>query len=125
MPRAVDEWAGKTPDAPPPPRVKERVLRAHENRCALTGREIRPGDAVQFDHRIPLGIGGLNVESNLQPVLAEPHKEKTRADAKVKAKASRGFKRHFGLTGAAKRPVPGSKNSPWKKCLDGSVERRQ
>jgi 5-methylcytosine-specific restriction enzyme A len=105
MPRDVKEWVGKTDDTPPPPRVKERILRAHGNRCAITGQDIRPGDPVEFDHIIALANGGANTESNLQPVIASAHKAKSREDMRVKAKSSRVFKKHMGIAGK-RRPIP-------------------
>ncbi|WP_333826842.1 HNH endonuclease [Pararhodobacter sp.] len=123
MPRAVEQWIGKTDDTPPPPRVKERILRAFGGRCAITGREFRPGDVIEFDHIIPLAIGGQNAEANLQPVTSEGHAQKTPHDLRAKAKASRVFKKRWGLAGP-KRIIPGSKASRMKKRIDGSVEFR-
>lgn len=95
--RSVPEWCGRSDDAMPPARVKDRIRERQENRCALTGREFRPGDTIHYDHKTPLWLGGANAEGNLQAVLAEPHKRKTAAEAAVKAKIDRTRKKHFGL----------------------------
>lgn len=50
MSRAVEEWIGKTADAPIPPRVKLRVFEAHGGRCHLSGRKIMPGELWECDH---------------------------------------------------------------------------
>lgn len=121
MSRSVSEWIGRTDNSQPPARVKERILRAHGGRCALTGREFAPGDVVEFDHIVALALGGENAEGNLQPVLGSAHKVKTRDDVRAKAKASRGFKKHFGLKKMPRRLVPGSKGSGMRKRLDGTV----
>jgi 5-methylcytosine-specific restriction protein A len=122
MSREVEEWVGKTDDTPLPPRVKERLLRKYNFLCGLTGAALVPG-SIEFDHIIPLCNGGENREGNFHPVGRKAHKVKTAADVRQKAKNSSVVKRHWGLNGV-KRPVPGSKASPWKKHLDGRVTRR-
>jgi 5-methylcytosine-specific restriction enzyme A len=74
MTRTTPEWIGRSNDSAPPARVKERVLRAHGIRCALTGRDFAPGDVIEFDHIVAISIDGENSESNLQPVLGLAHK---------------------------------------------------
>ena len=121
--RSVEEWIGATPDAKIPPRVKLRVFEAHDGRCWLTGRKIMPGDLWDMDHKIALCNGGEHRESNLAPALREEHRKKTAEDVKMRAKADRVRKRHLGIH-QPKRIMPGSKASPWKKRLDGTVVRR-
>lgn len=124
MPRAVKEWVGKNDDTPIPDRVKERILRAYDQRCAITGRAFRPGDKIEFDHIIALIRGGRNAESNIQPVLGEAHAPKTADDVRLKAKASRVFKKRWGLS-KPRNVIDGSKASRYKKRIDGSVEQRR
>lgn len=114
--RAVKEWIGKSADSAIPPRVSLRVLELHNHRCYLSGVEIREGDHWQVEHRLALSLGGENRESNLAPVLIEPHKIKTRADMKLKAKGARIRKKRFGLA-KPKQIMPGSRRSPWKHKL--------
>ena len=114
MSRKVEPWVGKTDDAMPPPRVRLRIFEAFGGRCALTGQEIKPGDAWDLDHIKPLILGGANDESNLQPVLKDAHKEKTKIDAAIKRKVMRVRKKHLGIN-TAKAVIPGSKASGWKK----------
>lgn len=121
--RTVREWIGKTPDTRVPPRVADRVLKAHGDRCYLTGREIRPGDVWQIEHKKALCNGGENRESNLGPALVEPHKIKTKADRREKKKVDRIRKKRFGLL-KARRPMPGSKASGWYKPMRGPAMRR-
>lgn len=96
--RTVKEWIGKTPDSAIPERVQLRVLLRHDRKCFLTGRVIRPGDAWECDHKRALSLGGEHRESNLVPVLVEPHKVKTKADRKMKAKADAQTKSAYGIT---------------------------
>lgn len=95
--RAVETWQGATPDAAIPKRVRLRVFEAYGGKCALSGRKIMPGDAWDIDHRLALCNGGQHVESNLQPVLKDAHREKTRADVGAKAKADRIRAKHLGI----------------------------
>lgn len=101
--RSVPEWRGKTDDSVPPDGVKDRIRERQDNRCALIGRKFRPGDVIHYDHIVPLWLGGANSESNLQAVLAEPHRRKTAMEATVKAKCDRTRKKHFGLSGKKSR----------------------
>lgn len=123
MPREVAEWIGRTPDTPAPPRVKLRVLRKYENRCYLTGAEIRPGDSWDCDHIQPLINGGQNRESNLAPALKAPHKEKTKTDLAIKKKNNRVALKHFGIK-KSRNPMPGGRGSRYKIRMDGSVVER-
>lgn len=95
--RSVALWEGSTPDAAIPARVRLRVFEAFGGKCALTGRKIQPGDAWDLDHRVPLILGGRHAEDNLQPVLKDAHKLKTKADVAAKSKADRIRKKHLGL----------------------------
>lgn len=114
--RTVDEWIGKTDDAMPPPRVKDRIRARQGNLCALTGIELRPGVKVEYDHIVPLWLGGANSESNLQAVSSDAHKRKTAAEAKVRAKCNRTRKAHLG--------IKSKKKSSWGNLgqrMDGTI----
>ena len=62
----------------------------------MSGRKIQPGEPWALDHKIALINGGLNVESNLFPVLVDKHKEKTKADVAEKAYVAARAKSHIG-----------------------------
>jgi len=125
MARSAPEWIGKTDDTAIPPRVRLRVFEAHEGRCAISGRKIMAGDKWQIDHKVALINGGQHRETNLQPVLDAPHKAKTAEDVKIKAKNDRVRKKHLGIKPKSKRSIPGSKDSRWKRKIDGTIERRE
>lgn len=93
--RAVPEWIGKTPDTAIPPRVKLRVHHNAEGMCAKCGLEATPGE---YDHTIPIVLGGENRESNLQLLCVPCHKIKTKLDVKIKAKVARVRKKRLGIT---------------------------
>lgn len=65
MPRSVEEWIGKTPDTPAPPRVRLRVWDRCKGRCHRCGRKIPTGDKWILEHLTALINGGANMESNL------------------------------------------------------------
>ncbi|MCH2069601.1 MAG: HNH endonuclease [Shimia sp.] len=121
--RSVPEWIGATPDTAIPARVRLRVFEAHKGACHISGRKIAAGEKWEADHVIPLAAGGENRESNLAPALHTEHKKKTRADAKTKAKCDRVRKKHLGIHKPKSR-LAGSKDSQWKRKMDGTVVRR-
>ena len=106
--RAVEEWIGKTSDTPVPPRVRLRVFTAADGHCYLSGRKIRPGEKWEVEHKLALSLGGEHRESNLAPALVAPHKVKTAADRRMKAKNDRVAKRHLGIK-KRRRTIPGRK----------------
>lgn len=90
--RAVKEWFGKTADSVPPPHVKARILLTWGRRCYLSGIQIR-NKPWQIEHKhalqfCPEGVFG-NRESNMRPALVAPHKEKTKKERSLKARADR------------------------------------
>lgn len=122
MSRSTEEWVGKTDDAAIPPRVRLRVFERHGGVCYLSGRKIGAGEQWDCDHVVALINGGEHREFNLAPVLKGPHREKTAADVKQKAKNDRVRKRHLGIKKPSKFSC--SRNSRWKKKLDGTVVAR-
>lgn len=117
--RAIPEWIGRTPDSLPPPHVVRRVFDAHDGRCHLTGRPINfLQDEWHLEHKVSLRAGGLNIESNLGPALVQPHRTKTARENSRGAKADRIREKLLGLH-KTKRPIPGSRATPWKHRLDG------
>ena len=95
--RSVAEWIGKNDDSRVPSRVSARVFLRHDGICHISGRKIRPGEKWELEHIVALCNGGEHRESNLAPALVEPHKVKTKADRRVKAKNDRVRKRHLGI----------------------------
>lgn len=124
--REPPEWVGATASTPIPERVKLRVFRRWGGRCYLTGTRINPTDTWEVEHILALGLGGANRESNLAPVLKEPHKVKTKADTRAMRKADRIAKKHLGIT---KRKGPKLQGRGFDKTrsrrMDGSVVSRE
>jgi 5-methylcytosine-specific restriction protein A len=110
--RSVPEWVGSTPDAKIPDKVKARIVLRQGGLCAITGQRLRPGH-FDFDHELPLCLGGAHSEANLRAIVREAHKAKTVEDVKRKAKADRIRIKHLGLKsgrgfGATCRKMDGS-----------------
>lgn len=104
--RSIPEWIGKTDDTAPPASVKARIVERQGGVCALSGLPFDAKNKPQFDHRIPLWLGGENRESNLQAIRLDPHKAKTAAEAKVRAKVNSNRNSHLNIRVAKSRPIP-------------------
>lgn len=124
MVRTVSEWVGKNDNSSPPDSCKRRIIDRQGGKCAITGAIFKPGDKIEFDHKIPLWLGGENREKNLQAIIGEAHKRKTSAEATVRAKVNSVRLKHLGIKRKSSNPMPGGKGSKWKKKMDGTVVRR-
>lgn len=113
MARKVPEWIGKTDDSPIPPRVRIRVFERFNGVCHISGIRIGPADRWQCDHLVALVNGGLHRESNLVPVLVDPHRRKTAEDVAEKSRVARKRKKHLGIR--KKRTI-----TRWRR-FDGSI----
>ena len=118
MSRSVKEWIGKTDDTPVPPRVKLRILRDQNDRCAgMVGADRRcpvifdARNKPEFDHVVALVNGGRNREENLRALCKNCHRDKTDADVDEKSKVNAIKAKHLGLK-APKRPFP-KRADPW------------
>lgn len=94
MSRSVEEWIGKNDDAKIPDRVKVRVYLRAKGICATCTLTTLSG---QYDHIIPLILGGEHRETNLQWLCVPCHAAKTKRDVKIKAKVARVQKHHLGI----------------------------
>lgn len=122
MTRSTQEWIGRNDDSRPPPRVRLRVFEKYKGVCYLSGRKIMPGDKWQIEHPLAIINGGENREANMAPALVAPHKVKTAADVAQKSKDYRVRAKHSGIRKPSR--FPGSRDSRWKKKIDGTVVAR-
>ena len=122
--RSLPEWIGATDDTPIPARVKVRVFEMGGGRCVSCTLDIRGGLAPAYDHIRSIINGGENRESNIQLLCVPCHLVKTMADIKEKSRVYHKKAKHIGLKLKQGRPFPGSKNSKWKKMMNGKVVRR-
>lgn len=119
MPRRTNEWIGATDDTPPSTTCKRRIVARQNDCCALSGRPFTAKEKPQFDHKVPLWLGGENRESNLHAIHKQEHHAKTSAEAKVRAKVNAQRDGHLGLKPKTKRPIP----SPPKQTKQPRVEK--
>jgi 5-methylcytosine-specific restriction protein A len=124
MSRAIESWVGKTDDAAIPPRVQLRIFNRLGGNCAKCTRKLEPGKWA-CDHIVALINGGRHAEDNLQPLCVSPcHSQKTRADMAIKSIVYRKAASHVGIKLRKSRPMAGSRLSPFKRKMDGTIERR-
>lgn len=96
----------------------------HKGNCAVCGFKTGGSAGLEWDHVIPLEMGGDDTLENLQPLCRPCHRAKTRQDAGHTAKAKRMQQREAGISRQPKKTIPGSKASGWKRKMDGTAERR-
>jgi 5-methylcytosine-specific restriction protein A len=124
MTRSVPEWIGKTADTAIPTRVRVRVFERCEGRCQACRRKLFISDKWECDHIVALCNGGKHRESNLQVLCGWCHAAKTKIDVAEKAKTYARRAKHVGIRKRVSRPIPGSRNTPWKAKIGGGWVRR-
>jgi 5-methylcytosine-specific restriction protein A len=123
MMRELPEWVGKSPDTLVPPRIRLRIFQRQGGFCPVCDRPLRPG-AWDLDHKRALINGGAHAESNLQAVCRVPcHSDKSKTDVAEKSRVYERQLSHAGIK-RSKRPIPGGKNTPWRRRMNGRVVRR-
>ncbi len=70
-------------------RALEKRLEAFGGKCAMCQCQIDGTSGLEWDHVIPLKIGGEDTLDNLQPLCVRDHRLKTRGDVAQIAKATR------------------------------------
>lgn len=99
---------------------RTRIWERFNRTCQMC---FRPTDfgGVDFDHHIPLAIGGDDTEANLRPLCRPCHRLKTAGDVTDIARAKSREASHRGLRAPSRNPLPGSRNSRFKKKMNGQV----
>jgi hypothetical protein len=92
-------------------------------RCEVCTRKLFVGD-IFYDHIDPDGLTGAPVAANCQVLCRTCHAVKTRVDVANIARAKRREAAHLGIRSTAKRPLPGTKASGWRKRMSGQAEKR-
>ena len=93
--------------------------------CAGCSQKMEAGKVWDIDHILPLALGGAIEPDNLQILCRPCHRAKTtQSDVPRLAKTKRLKARHLGARAPSSRPIPGSRHSPWKRKMDGTVVRR-
>jgi len=119
MTRTTDEWIGTDDNQAIPARVKVRVFDRAGGICAICTSTIFGKLRPAYDHKTALINGGQNRESNLQLLCVPCHATKTKADVAEKSRVYRKRAAHLGIRKPSR--FPGSRDSKFKKCVDGRV----
>lgn len=98
--------------------------------CEGCGRSLR-GEKIEIDHVIEEWERGGAHSSRRELTAADGqalgakccHKDKSARKRGEKAHSDRIIKRAAGIERKGK-PIPGSRRSPWKRKMDGTLERR-
>ena len=88
-------------------------------------RPSRPVPAIEFDHLVAICNGGENRESNIRIVHSWCHREKTRADVQRKAADYRKSRKNLLGRKQTKRSFATNRAGPYKRKIDGTIERRR
>ena len=91
--------------------------------CADCKGKVGGAFGLDWDHVIPLAMGGDDDLSNLQPLCRNCHRSKTATDKGHIAKADRMRQRASGIKRQAANKIPGSKGTGLRKRLNGEVVR--
>ena len=79
-----------------PPHVLAAIVLRQQGRCACPcGEKLQPG-RIQYDHIIPLSMGGKDEPENLQALVTKHHAAKTSKEATIRAKCDRAGAKHRG-----------------------------
>lgn len=104
------------------PKVKLQAWKASRGHCKMCGSYIA-GKVPHYDHIKPLSMGGTGDLANCQVLCTPCHCIKTGQEAPIRAKAVRAGRNNAGIP-QKKKSMPGSRNSPWKRKMDGTVVKR-
>jgi len=106
-------------------KVRADIFLRHNGVCHLCSLKVHPGEEWDVSHEIPLEAGGKDDETNWLVAHRKCHRHHTaKVDAPLIAKVKRIHQRHIGAK-KSKNPLPGSRNSLWKRKMDGTVVRRE
>lgn len=107
-------------------RERAKIFLANDGRCHICGEKIDGmHEKWQVDHIVPLEMNGDDEGDNLAPAHKSCHARKTASkDVPEIRKAQRMERRTMGIRRQPKSPLPGSKESGWKKKISGEWVRR-
>jgi len=105
-------------------KVKADALESAGGRCGGCRVILSPSTGIEYDHRIPDAVGGVNSVANCVPLCRNCHGGKTKTDVREIARTKRIRDKHTGAFQKAGRPMPGSRASPWKHKIGGGWVRR-
>lgn len=78
------------------PLVYAEIWLRQKGRCFCGCKEKLQRGMVDYDHDVPLWLGGADTPANLRALIKKHHLVKTKAEATVRAKTDRQRAKHFG-----------------------------
>ena len=107
-----------------PTKVKVAAFDRAKGNCEKCTARLFVGKFA-YDHRIPDALGGEPTLENCTVLCLVCHGEKTAGiDQPTIAKVRHVRAKHIGAR-TSRTPMPGSRNSRWKRKMDGTVEARR
>lgn len=99
-----------------------RAALAAQTECQACGG---PGP-FDYDHHVPVGLGGGNEIDNMRTLCRPCHLAKTRQDIRMIRKADRQRRKHFGTWREPKRKMRSRPfDKRYRKCMGGTVVERR
>lgn len=107
-----------------PAKVRKAAFERANKHCERCSAFLYAGKFA-YDHILPDGLGGEPTLENCAVLCSACHDKKTATqDVPAIAKADRIRSKHIDARPRSSRPLPGGRNSPWKKPFNKPPERR-
>jgi 5-methylcytosine-specific restriction enzyme A len=106
-------------------KTRQQAYERAGGHCETCTAPLRPGH-IHYDHVLPDWMGGEPTLGNCAVLCTACHGAKTAGeDVPRIAKAKRQRINHVGAQVKRGPPIPGSKRSPWKRRMDGTIVPRK
>lgn len=103
----------------------KRCIKLEVPRCENCDIPLNARTGIHFDHIVPDGLGGQSTLENCQVLCFTCHDIKTVTEDNPRmAKADRVFRANHGQRRRKGPPMPGSRDSGFKRTMDGRTVRR-
>lgn len=125
MARKVHDPYYVEPRKPLTPKQKLKMFIAQKGVCCICKCRIDHVKEAWDEHVNPLWLKGNNKAPNRSPAHAKCARKKTGKEAGDRSKVRTTAQKHFGAGKSRKSPpMPGSRDSKWKRKMNGTMELR-
>lgn len=90
----------------------------------MRSNRIHDGEDWEIEHPDELADGGSDNDAELRPVHIRCHRPKTAQARAIRSKRNKIITAGYIGKPRKSRPMPGSRDSQWKRRMDGTTERR-